>query len=323
MEVVSQNPLRRLVVGVKVAIVVLAFAVAAVTTRAQTLTVLHTFTSGADGGTPYAGVTFDQQGRIYGTTYSGGSHRQGAVYRLVHEGGGWVLSPIYSFGSQSGDGSAPVARVVFGPDGLLYGTTSTGGTYDYGTVFSLRPPASACKTALCPWVETVIFNFDFTGGTYPGYGDLVFDQAGNIYGTAFNGGQGGGVVFELSRSGSGWTEKVLWQFDYGSDGAYPAGGVIFDTAGNLYGTTSLASSQDNGAVYELSPTESGWTEKTLYAFTNRDGEGSGDLTLDANGDLFGITGLFVPGVAYELTPQNGSWPYEMLKLSPVAVVSGL
>ena len=282
--------------------------------QAQTMTILHTFTGRQDGGTPYAGVTFDRQGRIYGTTYSGGSHQQGMVYRLVREGAGWVESPLYSFGPpQSLDGGMPVARVVFGPDGLLYGTTTGGGAYGLGTVFSLQPPASACKSALCPWRETVLHSFDFADGTDPGYGDLVFDQAGNIYGTAFNGGQGGGVVFELSRSGSSWTEKVLWQFTYGSDGAYPVGGVIFDNAGNLYGTTSLAGANDDGAVYELSPTPSGWTEKTLYAFTNDDkGEGAG-LLMDGQGNLFGITGVFGPGVVYELTPQNGSWSYTRLQ----------
>ncbi|MGA2902446.1 MAG: choice-of-anchor tandem repeat GloVer-containing protein [Candidatus Korobacteraceae bacterium] len=229
------------------------FIIVAPAAQAQTLTVLHNFTGGGDGNGPYAGITFDQQGRIYGTTAYGGSHQDGVVYRLVHEGEGWVLSPIYSFGSQGRqDGSQPYARVVFGPDGLLYGTTDLGGAYGYGTVFSLQPPATACKAFLCPWLETVIYSFTFDSGVYPGYGDLVFDQAGNIYGTAFNGGSGGGVVFKLTRSGSGWTESVLWNFTGGNDGFLPLGGVIFDNAGNLYGTTSDGGSGDAGTVYELS-----------------------------------------------------------------------
>ena len=72
--------------------------------QAQTLTVLHTFTGGADGYEPYAGVTLDQQGRIYGTTIQGGTHGDGVVFRLAREGQGWALSPIYSFGSQKNDG---------------------------------------------------------------------------------------------------------------------------------------------------------------------------------------------------------------------------
>lgn len=205
--------------------------------------------------------------------------------------------------------------MVFGPDGLLYGTTSAGGTTGSGTVFSLRPPATACKTVLCPWVETVLHNFTFSDGYEPGYGDLVFDQAGNIYGTTFNGGGSGafGDVFELTRSGSGWTFSVLWSFIDDGGGVGPAGGVIFDNAGNLYGTTSLGGAHDNGTVYELSPTQSGWTMTTLYSFTNSDGEGSGSLIMDAHGDLFGIAGLFATGSAFEMTLQNGTWSYQSLQ----------
>jgi uncharacterized repeat protein (TIGR03803 family) len=188
--------------------------------RAQTITVLHSFTGGADGAYPAAGVTFDQQGRIYGTASGGGRYDGGVVYRLVRGGEGWVLSPIYAFGEQP-DGNTPYARVVFGPDGLLYGTTNAGGTANFGTVFSLRPPATACTAALCPWLETILYRF--TGGAdggNPYYGDLIFDQAGTIYGTTHGGGvSGGGVVFKLTRSGSGWTESVLWSFNRGSDGA--------------------------------------------------------------------------------------------------------
>jgi uncharacterized repeat protein (TIGR03803 family) len=118
-------------------------------------------------------------------------------------GEGWIFSPLYSFGSQEHDGFYPLARVLFGPDGLLYGTTSYGGAFAYGTVFRLQPPATTCKSVLCPWIETVIYSF--TGGAdggIPQYGDLAFDQAGNIYGTTYGGGASGdGVVFELTRSG--------------------------------------------------------------------------------------------------------------------------
>ena len=292
----------------------LALFFAAVTAQTQTLTVLHTFTGGADGYEPYAGVTLDQQGRIYGTTIQGGLHDDGVVFRLAREGQGWALSPIYSFGSQKDDGVNPVSRVVFGPGGLLYGTTSSGGSGRGGTVFSLKPPATACKAALCPWVETILYNF--TGGADGGdplYGDLSFDQAGNIYGTTAGGGSSGeGVVFKLARSGSGWTESVLWNFTGGSDGGLPVSGVIFDSAGNLYGTTG---NFPPGTVYELSPTQSGWSETTLYSFTSHTGAGSGGLIMDAHGNLFGITGGLDGGngAAYELTPQNGSWSFTLLQ----------
>jgi len=289
----------------------------AIFAHAQTLTVLHTFTGGADGYEPFAGVTLDQQGRIYGTTYGGGSHGGGVVYRLVRGGEGWVLSPIYSFGSQDHDGNTPYSRVIFGPGGLLYGTTVYGGAENYGTVFSLQPPAAACKASLCPWVETVLHSFaGGADGTYPQFGDLIFDQAGNIYGTTSGGGSSGdGVVFKLTRSGSGWTESVIWDFTGGNDGGGIFGGVIFDSAGNLYGTTSFDGSHGYGTVFELSRTQSGWSETTLYSFTGEYGSGSGGLIMDAHGNLFGITGLLGGDISatYELTPQNGSWAFTLLQ----------
>jgi len=183
-----------------------------------------------------------------------------------------------------------------------------------GSVTTVQPPASACKAVLCPWVETILYSF--TGGTDGGdplYGDLCFDQAGNIYGTAAGGGSSGeGVVFKLARSGSGWTESVLWNFTGGGDGGFPVSGVIFDSAGNLYGTTG---NFPPGTVYELSPTQSGWSETTLYSFTGESGAGSGGLVMDTHGNLFGITGGLDGGnsAAYELTPQNGSWSFTLIQ----------
>jgi uncharacterized repeat protein (TIGR03803 family) len=179
---------------------------AAFPSQAQTLTALHNFSLGADGGTPVAGVTFDQQGRIYGTTSDGGS-RHGVVYRLVDEGNGWILTPLYAFRGEP-DGDAPYARVMFGPDGTLFGTTAGGGTSNSGTVFNLRPPASVCHATTCPWLETVIYSFTSgSDGSLPAYGDLIFDSAGNIYGTtAYGGATGNGAVFKLTRSNGEWTK---------------------------------------------------------------------------------------------------------------------
>ena len=282
----------------------------------QTLTVLHNFTGGADGKTPFAGITVDQQGRIYGTAYAGGADGNGVVYRLVHQEAGWVLSPLTSFPGSGG--FSPLSEVVFGPDGLLYGTTYQGGANRYGTVFSLRPPATACKTAECSWIETVLYSFTAgADGGFPEYGNLVFDQAGNIYGTAQGGSLGNGVVFRLTRSGSGWTESVIWNFGtINNDGCSPISGVIFDNAGNLYGTTEFGGANGLGTVYELSPTQSGWNETILHSFTQSDnGTGAGSLIMDAHGNLFGITSGY-PGAAYELTPQNGSWSFTLLQSFP-------
>ena len=143
----------------------------------------------------------------------------------------------------------------------------------------------------------------------PGYGNLIFDQAGNIYGYRSAAAAGGWVVFKLTRSGSGWTQERLWHFTGGNDGSYPASGVIFDNAGNLYGTTSDGGSGSGGTVYELSPTQSGWTETTLHAFDAFDyRHWIRRSHRDAHGNLFGIAGWSwfweKPSAAYELTPQR-------------------
>src|SRR5580704_8863488 len=114
--------------------------VAATQLQAQTFTVLHSFTGGADGDSPSAGVTIDRAGNLYGTATYGGTGLAGTVFKLSHSGGGWVLSPLYAFqGAPWEDGAYPVARVIFGPDGSLYGTNYAGGQYGFGTVFNLRP----------------------------------------------------------------------------------------------------------------------------------------------------------------------------------------
>ncbi len=283
----------------------LSLAVLSNVAQAQTYTVLYTFSGPCGGLFAIGGVTLDQAGRIYGTVAYGGANDGGVVYRLARAGEGWVCLPLYSFGYQDQDGSNPYAGVVFGPDGLLYGTTSDYGASGHGTVFRLRPPPNACAGAMCPWNETILYNF--TGGAdggYPGYGKLAFDQAGNIYGTTNLGGsRGDGVVFKLTPSGSGWTESVIWDFANGG-GYSPLSGVIFDGAGNLYGTTP-------STVYELSPTQSGWTETTLSTSVG----GAGGLTWDAHGNLFGMTGDGSQGgdaSVYELTPHNGSWTSSVL-----------
>jgi uncharacterized repeat protein (TIGR03803 family) len=250
--------------------------------QAQTYTVLHNFTGGGDGANPEAGVTLDGAGNLYGTTYAGGAG-YGAVYQLKHKSG-WPLNPLYKF--HGGDGSSPRARLIFGPNSILYGTTYQGGTGECngiggaigcGVVFNLRPPATAPRTALTPWTETVLTDFYVGGlGLLPGFGDLIFDQAGNIYGTTSYGysGQGcGGVgcgdIYELTPSGSGWTGSVLYDFS-GSDGANPYNGVIFDQSGNLYGTTDRGGRFGNGygTVFQLSSVSG---ESLIHSFSDGNG----------------------------------------------------
>jgi uncharacterized repeat protein (TIGR03803 family) len=297
------------------AIVFVLTIVASPPVQAQTFQTLHNFTGGLDGGEPL-GVTVDAAGNLYGPTFCCGS-LYGTVYEMQRFGASWVLNSLYIFKGGT-DGRLPQSSVVFGSDGLLYGSTSNGGTDDNGTVFNLGPAGGVCRTALCPRTKTVLYNFGFLPDAAGPAGDLTFDQAGNIYGTAGDGPENGGSVYELMRSGDGWIESVLYGFPQ-IDGqpASPNGGVIFDNAGNLYGTTRFGGSHNEGTVFQLVPGNSGWTENTLYNFQGgSDGDQPwGGLIFDPAGNLYGTTydgGDGGGGTVFELTPSNGGWTFTTL-----------
>ena len=184
----------------------------------QTYNVIHNFTGGQDGSSPFTGLTIDAGGHIYGTAFSGGAGF-GTVFTLANAGSGWVLTPVYTFAGGS-DGEGPVSRLTIGPDGLLYGTTSAGGGAtcdDYngndgcGTVYRLRPSPRAPSSFRASWSSNVLYRFSGADGAYP-QGELTFDQAGNIYGTTVNGGSPGwGVVYSLTPTYNSWTQNVLYQ----------------------------------------------------------------------------------------------------------------
>ena len=269
--------------------------------------VLHSFSGGADGTYPYGGLIFDAAGNLYGTTTSGGTSNTGTVFELTPAAGGtWTEKVLHSF-SGGTDGIHPYAGLIFDAAGNLYGTTDLGGAYGYGTVFELTPAAGGT------WTEKVLHNFNNGGtdGTRP-YARLTFDAAGNLYGTTYGGGayNSYGTVFELTPAAGGtWTEKVLHSFGSGTDGLIPYGGLIFDAAGNLYGTTAYGGTNDLGTVFELTPKAGGgWTEKVLYSF----GDGTdgvsplAGLIFDAAGNLYGTTqhgGTYNYGTVFEIAPS--------------------
>ena len=297
----------------------------------QTFTTLHGFNGMPDGANPVGGLTMDRAGNLYGTTQYGGADGWGMVFKLVQTGGAWIMHPLYSFPSiylQGGnDGAEPTAGVTIGPDGNLYGTNTLGsGHSNYGTVFKLSPPASVCKSTMCPWTETILYRF--TGGSDGGVpsGPVIFDSAGNLYGnTSYGGvtcgpGYSCGVVFKLTRSGSSWTESVLHAFFGSPDGARPAGVLVFDRAGNLYGTTggggSRCAPDGCGTIFQLTPSGGGWTENVIHNFDYFDDGASpqGGVIFDNAGNLFGVT-AFAPtgdGTVFELTPSGGQWTYTLL-----------
>jgi uncharacterized repeat protein (TIGR03803 family) len=195
---------------------------------------------------------------------------------------------LYSF-TGGIDGGNAATGLVRDANGNLYGTTVTGGTSQCGTVFKLTLQASP------PWPETVLHNFGcYTDGKNP-HGGVTFDRRGNLDGTTVAGGSGGpcssdgcGIVFQLSPQ----TENVLHNFSAGHDGFGPGGGVVFDPAGNVYGTTPDGGSHSEGTIYEVSRAARQWHEKVIHAFTGGTDGGVGSLGLllrDAAGNLYGVT----------------------------------
>ena len=287
---------------------------------AQTFSVIHNFSGGQDGATPSAGLTMDKAGNFYGTTFSGGSKALGAVYRLKRSGSSWVADGLYSFLGGVSDGSEPLARVIFGPDGSLYGTASLGGPGQFcslgcGIVFQLRPPATFCRSVTCPWTETILHFFGaYPDGFFP-TGGLIFDEAGNLYGATELGGVEAGIVYELTPSGNDWTESILHSFS-GQGGYEPYGGLISDNAGNLYGTTQDGGLNYAGTVFRLTNSGSGWTESLPHIFQLADGGyPTAGLVFDHSGNLYGATtygGSDGAGVVFELSPSGANWTYSVL-----------
>ena len=308
-------------------------------------TVPYTFSGGADGAAPSAGLIFDSKGNLYGTAVNGGNTSGtncpgedpptgcGVVFELSPPSGGsgpWTQTVLYTFTGGS-DGAYPQASLVLDSKGNLYGTASNGGKTSgsicsglggCGVVFELSPPSGGTG----PWTESTIYTF--TGGADGAipYASLIFDSEGNLYSTTLGGGESGdGTVFELTPPGSGsgpWTETALYGFTGLPDGANPQGNVIFDSAGNLYGTTNGGGATGHGSVFELSPPSGGsgqWAENVLFSFNGR-AQGAfpyAGLVFDSKGNLYGTTAIGGSqsgatckrtngcGVVFEVSPPTG------------------
>lgn len=277
------------------------------------------------GQSPWSGPIMDRAGNLYGTTFYGGGNQNGVAYKLARAGAGWIFTPLYNFAGGS-DGAHPFAGVTIGPDGALYGTTFYGGGsgcgLGCGTVYRLSPPPATCQSTLCSWIETVLYRFSGSADGGMPFAGVVFDHAGNLYGTTTSGGlnncggSGCGVVYKLTRSGGGWTEAVLYSFTGAADGASPRAGLAFDSAGNLYGTTVGGGSSGQGVVFQLQPSGAGWTENVLYSFSGgADGGGPiAGLILDSLGNLYGSSANDGTGLCkvFELSPSGGSWNFALL-----------
>lgn len=205
----------------------------------------------------------------------------------------------YNFAGGS-DGNNPWGGLVFRA-GSLYGTTLGGGIYGYGTAFQLTKST-----------HTVLHNFTGFGDGSTLEGTLIFDAAGNCYGTSPNGGNyGHGAIFELSGPfGGNWVLTPIYSFTGGIDGGWPNPTLIFDKAGNLYGTTLQGGASGAGTVFQLKPAGSIWTQQVLHSFSGSDGFGPWAGVVLHGGHLYGTTyggGPSGYGTIFELTPSQGLW----------------
>jgi uncharacterized repeat protein (TIGR03803 family) len=285
------------------------------------LIVLHRFHGGRDGAVPVSGFVLDKHRDLFGTTSgggTGGSGGNGTVFELVPVSGHhWMEDIVHRF-TLVRNGVAPSADLIAGGSGTFYGTTTYGGNSicpaGCGTAFQLK------RSTQGVWTSKVLHAFTGSDGASP-VGPVVADRAGNLYGTAGQGANGGcfagcGVVFELQHLSSGhWRYINLHVFNT-RDGGGPNGTLVFDRTGNLYGTTVIGGNvnacpqQDGcGVVYRLTPGANRvtWRFTILHIFNNgQDGAlPHGGVVMGADGNLYGTTisgGAFSLGTVFEVAP---------------------
>ncbi len=292
---------------------------------------LYVFTGGPNspGAIPYAGVVIGPGGSLYGTTAYGGEGSCstwggtlgcGTVFKMqppitfcVNATCYWTETRLFEFNGASG-GATPYGGIpIFDQAGNMYGTTFAGGggtcAGGCGLVYELSPANGG-------WTENVLYSFN--GGSSDGaspWAGVIFDQAGNLYGTTeFGGAYGYGTIYELSPSGSGWTEKVLYNFQGQADGGWPYAGLVFDRQGNLYGATTEGGAGQGGTLFQLAPDGSNWNYQTLCSFTRQMGEFAGGPVatpaMDAAGNLYGATGgdgAYGFGSVFKASSSGGNW----------------
>ena len=257
-----------------------------------TESVLYNFTGTTDGAYPYAPLLLDKAGNLYGTAYLGGGSNLGVVFKVDGSGTETVL---YSFEGGTADGCYPAAGLIADASGNLYGTTSSCGASNYGTVFKLTTGGQ----------ETTLHSFagGSADGASPYYGRLLMDASGNLIGlTSYGGANSSGVLFKLSSAGK---LTLLHSFAGGSkDGCYPYGTAAMDKTGNFYGTTEECGSAAFGTVWKVSAKGA---VTLLHSFTGAKSDGGypfAGVAMDTTGNLYGDTasgGATLYGVLYKLS----------------------
>lgn len=278
--------------------------------HAQTFQVLHTF-EGTDGIGPGA-LTFDLAGNLYGASWEGGIQNCpapnkgcGTLFELS-KGSAWTFKSLYQFQSRA-DGWSPNSPLTLDASGNLYGTTLDGGIEGGGgTVFRLWPTCSDPGCNQVVWKKSILYHFGSCDGAGTN-GGLIFDGSGNLYGTTIEFcDHHTGEAYELSPGqnlNGTWNMTRQYVFNGPPDGRWPEGPMVFDHAGNLYGSTLGGGNSDLGTVYQLTPAGNTWTECALYSFTGgTDGrKPMGKVILDRSGNLYGVTnGDWQPSGVFEL-----------------------
>ena len=261
---------------------------------AQTLTVLHSFTSKADGAFPYGGLTLDRAGNLYGVTSTGGRYKNGTIYKIDTSG---KMTILHQF--TRNEACSSFASLLIDKNGNLYGTAFSCGipiAEGIGTVFELKATGRL--------VVLHAFGSVSGDGGLP-YAGLVRDDAGSLYGTTSVGGNipfGAGTVFKIDHNTG--LETVLHSFADIPDGAFPSDRLLIDSAGNLYGTTEIGGSLGGGSVFKLDPSGE---ETILYSFgTSSNPDGTSPVSgviRDSDGNFYGTTavgGSYGFGTIYQI-----------------------
>lgn len=288
----------------------------AVSGGSWTQTIIYSFVPYGGGGyVPFSDLVRDQAGAFYGTFFSGGDPicNCGGVFKLTPPavaGGAWTESAIYKF--TSSDGHLPTnGALALTRTGTLYGTTLAGGTYNSGVIYQLTT-----KNGIS-YSEKVLYSFGNTGDGDTPNGPIILDSSGNLYGvTSLGGAYGQGVLYEYVPTTQ--TESLLFSFGGSSTtGSTPAGNLVFDNYGNLYGVTTYGGTNGDGVVYELSPGSPNWTQTILYTFSTTSGVSpiAGLSWNHKNNNLYGTTSNknahpAGAGTVFKLVPpavKGGAW----------------
>lgn len=269
-------------------------------------TVIYNFKGGTDGAGPGSRVVFDSAGNLFGTTPAGGKFSAGTIFELTPtSSGAWRKKILHHFTGGKDGATGSLGDLLFDDSGNIYGVTEQGGENGLGTVYRISANPNG------NWTLTTLYAFKGMPDAANPYGGLIWDGAGNLYGTTYYGGTAGmGTVFQLTSGPNGkWQENILYNFLGDIDGSLPTATLIFDTKGNLFGTTSAGGrpSCDCGTVFKLILSGGSWKEKIVHYFGRHfDGYAPNyGLTFDAAGNLYGATpagGTSRKGMIFKFTP---------------------